>query len=338
MLAWLRRRWLLLLLTAAFILVVIFRFGEIERLVATLLGGEWQWVLATILLQVVYYLLLGLLYKLAFAIVQVQSQLPQLIPVLFASIFVNNLAPTGGISGAALFIDDAARHGQSPARAAEGILLVWVAQNLALLPVLAFGLAYLAVEGVIPAYASVATAIFLLLVAALTGGLVIARRQAARLRSILEWLQQRGNRLARRLRRRDLFPPDWAETNARELSEAAEAVAAHPHRVGYALIVAFAHTLVNLASIYTAFLAFMYPAPIGAIAAGLSLAIVYAVLSVLPLDVGVVQGVMAVVYTSVGVPTPVALAVVIVFGGLNAWLPMAIGFILLREVKTFGGR
>ena len=337
LLAWLRRRWLLVLVTIAFVVLVLLNLDEIGQLVTTLAQGQWEWLLAAGLLQLVYYLLLGVLYQSAFAIVQVESRLRELIPVLFASVFVTPLAPTGGVSGAALFVDDAARHQQSPARAAEGVLLVWVAQNVALLPILALGLAHLSATNALPAYALVGSAIFVLLVAALSGALLLGRWQAARLRGVLEWVQQTINRIASRFRRRDALPVDWAETNACEFSNAASAIATRPGQVGYTLGIALAHTLVNLASLLAIFQAYRQPIAIGAAAAGFALAIVYAVISVLPLDVGLMQGIMAIVFTSVGVPLTTALAVVIVFGGLNAWLPLAVGFAFLREVRSFGG-
>ncbi|HOG47849.1 MAG TPA: lysylphosphatidylglycerol synthase domain-containing protein, partial [Anaerolineae bacterium] len=134
-LAWLRRRWLYLLIVAAFIVLVVLRFADIKLLAQTLVRGRWPFILAAVGLQLLYYLLLGLLYRFAFAVVEVESTLRELLPVVFASVFVSTLTPSGGIGGAALFVDDAARHGQSPAKAAEGVLLVSAAQNLALVPV-----------------------------------------------------------------------------------------------------------------------------------------------------------------------------------------------------------
>ncbi len=39
--------------------------------------------------------------------------------VVFSAVFVNVAVPTGGASSIALYVDNAARHGQSPARAAS---------------------------------------------------------------------------------------------------------------------------------------------------------------------------------------------------------------------------
>ena len=52
----------------------------------------------------------------------VRSRYRELVPLTFVSIFVNLVAPLGGLSGAALFTDDASRRGESGARAALGAL------------------------------------------------------------------------------------------------------------------------------------------------------------------------------------------------------------------------
>ncbi len=337
LLPWLRRRWLLVLATVAFIGLIVARSGDIRLLCTTVLQGQWQWLLVAAALQVAYYALFGALYQVSFSTVGVRSRVRDLIPVLLASVFVTTIAPTGGMSAAALFIDDAARHGQSPIRAAEGVLLVMVVQNIALLPVLGLGMAYLGLIGHLPPTALTASGLFVLLALFLGAVLLVGHWQAARLHAALQWLQRKANALAARLKRRPFLAPGWAESTAGQICGAATAVARRPRRVGLALVLALAHTAVNLASLYAVFLAFHQTVAVGAAAAGFALAIVSAVISALPLDAALMQSVMAMVFTSLGVPLGAALAVVLVFGGLNSWLPLTAGFLLLRQISTFGG-
>src|SRR4030043_914786 len=128
-----KRRWIFWVLCVLFVWVVISRFSEIKKLAETLVGGQWQWVAVAALLQVAYYITYTALYQSAFLTVGVQSRLGELLPVTFASIFMNVAAPSGGASSVALFADDAARRGQSAARATVGTLLVLVADFSAFL-------------------------------------------------------------------------------------------------------------------------------------------------------------------------------------------------------------
>ena len=135
-----KRRWIFWILVIAFAYVVISQFSAIKKLVQTLMAGQWQWVAIAALLQVIYFITYTVLYQSAFLTVGVKSRLNELLPVTFASIFLNVAAPSGGASSAALFADDAARRGESAARTAVGYLLVMVADFCAFLVVLVGGM------------------------------------------------------------------------------------------------------------------------------------------------------------------------------------------------------
>jgi len=70
--------------------------------------------------------------------------------------------------------------------------------------------------------------------------------------------------------------------------------------------------------------------------AGYAMGILFWNVSPVPQGIGVVEGVMVLVYTSLGINGFVAASIVLAFRGLNFWLPMLLGFILLRQVKIFG--
>jgi phosphatidylglycerol lysyltransferase len=60
------------------------------------------------------------------------------------------------------------------------------------------------------------------------------------------------------------------------------------------------------------------------------------IVSITPQGIGVLEGVMALVYTSLDVPVAKVTVISLAFRGLTFWLPLAIGFFLLRRVKSFG--
>ncbi len=105
----------------------------------------------------------------------------------------------------------------------------------------------------------------------------------------------------------------------------------------FALGVSLASHLVNLACVYVIFLAFRRPLDFGPLVAGYAMGFVFWVVSPTPQGIGVVEGVMALVYTSLGVPAATAVLAALTFRGLAFWLPLLIGFFLLRRVNTFKG-
>jgi phosphatidylglycerol lysyltransferase len=70
--------------------------------------------------------------------------------------------------------------------------------------------------------------------------------------------------------------------------------------------------------------------------AGFAVGLLFMVVTPIPMGIGVVEGVMPLVYISLGVPGEAATVVTLAFRGLTFWLPFFIGFLLLRRVKTFG--
>jgi phosphatidylglycerol lysyltransferase len=331
-----KRRWLFWLLIVAFLWVVVTRFTEIEKLVETLVQGQWQWVLAAALLQIIYYIVFSALYQAAFYTVEVKSRVRDLLPVTLGSIFIHVVAPSGGASGVALFVDDAVRRGQSAGRATAGTLLVQVADFATFTLVLIVGLAYLYSQHDLKAYELLGTVVLLLIISGITSVLLLGLWQPDRLRHLLGWLQGILNRLAGWLRRPAFLADDWADKNAAEFTQAAMAITVHPRRLGRTLTIALVAQIVNLASLYALFLAFHEPIQFGPLVAGFAIGVLFMVATPIPMGIGVVEGVMPLVYISLGVPGEAATVITLAFRGLSFWLPFAIGFLLLRRVKAFG--
>jgi uncharacterized membrane protein YbhN (UPF0104 family) len=57
--------------------------------------------------------------------------------------------------------------------------------------------------------------------------------------------------------------------------------------------------------------------------------------SITPQGIGMVEGAMVLVCTSLGVPAAEATAITLAFRGLSLWLPLLVGFFLLRRLRTF---
>lgn len=330
-----KRAWLFWLLIIAFVWLVVSRVTEIEKLANTLAQGQWPWIAVAALLQIVYYLVYTTLYQSAFDTVEVKSRVRDLLPVLLGSLFVNVVAPTGGTIGAALFVDDAARRGQPPARAAAGTVLVLATDFGAFALVLIAGLVYLLAQHSLTAYEIIAAAILFLIAGGLSGVLWLGLWRPGLLRRLLDGVQGLAARLAGWVKRASPLAGDWAARNAAEFTGAAAAIAEHPGRLARTLGVALAAHLVDVASLYILFLAFNQSIKVGPLVAGYAIGILFWIVSPTPQGIGVVEGAMALVYASLGVPGETATIVALAFRGLTFWLPLALGFFLLSRVESF---
>jgi len=328
------RRWLLLAFLVALALVVITRFVEIERVVRTLLRGQWQWVAVGAGLQFLHYLTYAAMFSTGFEAVGVAIGTCELLPVVFASVFVNVLAITGG---AAIFIDDAARRGQSAARATAGTLLVLVADFGTFIIVLVGGLLYLSYRRVLAAYQLVGTAILAASVLGQGAILALGWWRPRWLEAFFGWLQRAINGFFRLIGRPAPLAADWAIRSTAEFIGAAAALATHP-QVAWRLVgISFAHHAAGIASLYALFLAFGEPASVGVVTAAYTVGLLFWIISITPQGVGVVEGVMVLVLVSLGVPAAEATVITFAFRALAFWLPLLVGVGFWPRVKSLGG-
>jgi uncharacterized protein (TIRG00374 family) len=329
------RRWLLLVVFLGLTAWVFSRFTDFKGLVTTLSQGDWPWVVAGILLHAAYFLMNAKLYQLCFTTVGVESSAWQLLPVIFGAFFINVVVPAGGAAGGALFVGDAIRRGQSGARAAVGTVLVLLSDLSTLIPFILFGIVFLHLQNRLYAYDTITSAIFVLFILFLIAALVLAWWKPDVLRRVLGWVRRIVNRIAARFKHPDLLGEDWADRNAEELGTAAGAIVAHPRQLARALAWAFLMHVVNLAGLYALFLAFRQTVQLGTLVAGFSMGIVFWVISIIPQGVAAVEGIMSLVFTSMGIPGEKTAAIVLAFRGVNFYLPLIFGFFLLRYVTRF---
>lgn len=329
------RRWILWIFTIAFVWIVVTRFTQIQNLARTISHGDWIWALAAAAGQVVYFILLTALYRTSFCIVEVEARLWHLLPVTFSSFFLNLVAPAGGAAGNALFVDDAARHGQSSARAAAGVLLMMVTDFIGFTFLLVAGLVILFRQHDLKFYEVGASVFLITATIALTALLLMGLWHPAFQHALLFWLQRRVNGLGRLVRRPQLLPEDWAEHMSEEFVGAGLAIRDHPKDVAQGLAISVISHLVNVACIYFLFRAFYHPVGVSVLVAGYAIGILFWIVSITPQGVGVVEGIMALTFASLGVAPEPATIIALVYRGLNVWLPVFIGFILIRRLRTF---
>ncbi len=331
-----KRRWIFGLLVVAFVWVVVSRFAQIKEFRDTLAQGRWQFVLLAGLSQIIYFVVFSASYQAAFATVGVRSRVRDLLPVTLSSLFINVVAPSGGMAGAALFIDDLGQLGQPKAHITIGAFLQLIADYLSFLLVLLVGLVYLFTQHDLKTYEVIASLILVALTLGLAGIPALSLWHPAYLHRLMTWFQGLANRLAGRLKRGDWFSQDWAERTAAEFSEAAAAAAERPWYLFRTIGIALAAHLMNIVTLDLVFQAFRQPIDLWPLVAGYAIAILFLIVSITPQGIGVVEGVLTLTLTSMGISPAVSASIALVFRGITFWLPLVLGFLLLQRVKTFG--
>ena len=251
-------KWLFWIIIAAFLWLIASHLTEIRDVILPLIKGQPEWILLASLLQVFYYVVFAAMFESAFYTVDMRSSILNLIPVTLGALFINVVAPTWGMAGAALYVDDASHRGESPARAAAGTLLAQTADFSAFAIILAGGISYLSMRNMLENYEIAGTVVLFVIICGLAFSLILGLWRPMLLVKSLHLAQLGIDGLAKKVHRNTLLPDSWATRNAADFSYSARAIEAHPKRLALTLGVAlFAH-LINIASLYTPFLVFHF--------------------------------------------------------------------------------
>jgi ceramide glucosyltransferase len=328
------RRLLFILLLIGFTALVVTRFANAQQLIHTLLHGIWHWVVIGVLLHILYFFLDAVLYKYSFATVGVESRAVELFPVVLSSIFVNAVAPTGGAGGAALFVDYTTRHNQSGPRTMVGIVLSLIADLSTLIPFIVWGVIFLNSYRNLKIYETIGFLFFVTFIILLAGILLLAHWKPHRLHQVSRWFQRAANRAGGWVKRPDLLSEEWAERTAGEFIEGANAISDHPKTFAITLFWGMVLHIVNLVGLYAFFLAYRQPVRLGTLVAGFSIGVVFFIVTVIPQGVGAVEGIMTLIFISMGIPKTNAATITLVFRGVNFWMPVVLGLFTMNWVTS----
>jgi uncharacterized protein (TIRG00374 family) len=321
----------LMLLLALFLLFS--RFAEVQQIVVTLQRGRWYWIGLAVVMQFLWLVNLALMFRALYRLLGMEMPLRSLVPLVVASHFVNVSAPTGGFSGLAVFVADARRRNLSTARVTiAGVLLV-LFEYFGILVLLALGLTVLIRRNNLHTSEVLASILFVLAALALAGLLVLGARSAQALERVLARTARLINAALYPFLRRPYLSEERAHTFAAEAAEGLSALRTSWR--GYLLPAG--HSLFGkallLCILFLMFLAFNQPFSPGTLIAGLSVSLLFVIVSPTPGGVGVVEGVMTLSLNSLRVPLEAASVITLAYRGLTFWLPFGYGFLAFRMLQ-----
>jgi len=329
------RRWLFPLLALAAVWIVFARMAELENLATIFLQGDWRWLLVGLLLQGVYYIVLAATYNAALTAVDVPGRLRDIVAVTLAGVYVNTIAPVGGAANAALFVDDAARRGHSRTRAAMGLLVQMVADYGAFCLLLVAGLFILLRLGTLRWYEIGASLFLLLYIGGMTLALTLGLWRPAWLHRVFVFIRRITNGIGGWFRHPSLLAEDWSERNAAEFIETSHRLVAQPRHLLRTVLISVGAHIANLTSLYAVFLAFHEQVSFPVLIAGYAMTMLFWIVSPTSNGIGIVEGLMPIMLVSLGIPSASAAIVSLTYRGIGFWLPMIVGFVLLRRLRIF---
>jgi uncharacterized protein (TIRG00374 family) len=314
------------------ILFVISRFTQLQEVTQVLLNGNVYIVLVAILVQLCWFVVQGMTFQSIFHMLGVEKRLPSLIHLVTAVNFVNMVAPSAGVSGMAVFYSDARRNGHSSARITVGSILFLIFDYIGLLSFIFIGLVIVAFQGSLDATEIIAYVLFVLLTVTLAALLFLASKSKQRLSALLCWFAGIANKLTHWILKRELVTSERIDNFATEITDGVTAL--RQVRSGWlrpaGLTILNKSLLVSILGL--TFLAFNQPVSLDHLIAGFAIGYLFVIISPTPAGVGVVEGILTLALSNLGVDVEAAAVITLAFRGITFWLPLALGLVAFRTL------
>lgn len=320
---------LIMLLGVVFLLL---RFSEVEAIVITLQNGDIRFIVLALAAAFAWIAVGGINYKYIYAALGLKASYKNLLPVSSASIFLNIIAPSAGMSGMAVFIAEAHRRGYSKGRAALAEALNVLFEYTAFICVLALGLFVLFRRGNLQAKELIASAFLILIAGVLSSLVYLGVKSGVRLGRALAGMARLVNKILKPFIHREYLSPERAYEFAFEASEGLHVAYQDRKRLLPPLGFALLKQALLICILWLSFLSFGVPTTPGTLIASFSIAYLFLIVSPTPAGLGFVEGVLPLALTSMYVDLGQATIVTLTYRTFTFWVPLLVGMFCFRSL------
>ena len=312
------------------------RYSELQSIVETLQRGIWWYIGLALIIEVLWVLNCGATFKAIYRSMGIQEQIGTLSLMVTAANFANVVAPSGGVSGVAIFMSEARRRNYSTARAAVagGVFLLF--DYLGLICILLVGLVILIRRNDLTIIVIIASAALIVLAMLFAYLLNLGMQSAVALGNTLAALARFFNRILRPFIHREYLSEARAHEFAHDAAEGLVKMRSQPRSMLLPLFLAFTNKTAQLIILGLVFLAFKIPISIGTIIACFSISSLFVIISPTPAGIGVVEGALTLALTSMYISLEDAAVITLSFRGITFWITLLFGMISLRMLEKVG--
>jgi hypothetical protein len=314
-------------------LVLLTRFTAGTKLFFTLQEGIWWWVDLAIIIEVIYLLNQGAFYTSLYHFFGVRDRFKHIFNLTLAYNFVSVVLPGGNLSGSALIVHDAICRGMEASRAIMLNFIYSLLSYTCFILILSLGFFYLITKNMLHLYETITAFLLLTLVLAQIFILLIAYFKPTWLIHFAASLARGLNWLSFPFVKRTILEPGQATSFAEEFGITVKFLTERWQKLWRSVTFAFLGEILRISILGILFLAFRQQINLGNLIAGYAVGILFVIISVTPGGTGIMEGIMAVVFASLGVPFEKAVVVTFAYRGITFWLPFVLGIFGLRRAK-----
>jgi uncharacterized protein (TIRG00374 family) len=324
-----RKTFLVIVLLLAIVFIV-FSFSELENVVETIKRSNWRYLVAALLLEVLWLYNMAVTFRLLYRLVGLKEDSRHLMLVAAAANFVNVVAPSAGIGGMAVFIDQAKQRNHSTGRVTVVGALFVLFDYAAFICVLALGLIVLIRRHNLNAGEITASFILLVIAASMAFLLYLGYQSAAALGRALAWLARLVNRMARPFIRRDYLDEARAYTYSEEMAEGLTELRGKRKEFILPFLYALNNKALLICVLAMTFLALGTPYSAGTLVGGFSIGYLFLIVSPTPAGLGIVEGALPIALKSLRVQWEAAVLITLTYRFVTFWFPLGVGVLAFR--------
>ena len=318
------------------IAIIAISFSELETIVRTLQHAHLGYFLLAIAFQIAWFISTGRMYQSIYHLLGMDESILALSRISTAANFINVVAPTAGVGGVALFASEARRRGHPAGKVTVAAALFLLLDQAAFLFILALGLIVLVQRNDLTA-GEISASFFLLCIAVgYAFFLYLGYRSEEKLGSLLARIARTINRVVHFVRKQAYLSEDRAHEFAHEISEGFAGLTEQPTSLVRPVLWGIFDKALLMFVLVCSFLAFEVHFTADTIIAGFSIAYLFLIVSPTPSGIGIVEGLMPIALTSLGVDWSQAVLITLVYRTVTFWVPFGIGALAFRSLHTNG--
>jgi len=314
---------------AAALYLLLPRLVDTEETLQLLGGAEYALLALAVLLEICALLGYANLTRFVLRVLDIRMKLYEVLSVTVGSLAVSHLLSAGGVGGWVVTYN-ALRRREVP----HGLVFVAVAAQqffnyVVLWSLFAVALVYLIVARGQSIASYFAAILLILLLLWLTGYGIYLYNHRTKMRRRVAQMASLVNRVTRRETVKEEHIDDWLD----HLFAGMRRMTSHPGAFRRTFFYACGYWFFDLLCLYITFLAFGYR--IGVVYLVLGYIVAYAVgtLAPTPGGLGAVEGLMIALFVGFGVPSAIAVAVVLVYRLINFWMPIPPGLVSYAVIR-----
>jgi len=322
------------LASVVFIVIFLRRLGEISKLIETLAQISWYFIVAILILEALAIINRGAYYHALYDFFGIRDKLRRFILLALSSNFANLAIPSAGLSGVAVFVAEAQKHGMSKPKATFVNIFGFMLYFGVFLFVLLFGLFYLLFNHQLLEYQVITAAIMFGMVLFLILIMVAAIEEAARLKKLFKLFAAVANFFTRNIfNRGNIIKRLDVHLVSQDVNKGIEIVERKYRVLWLPIFHVVLMESIEIMILYYLFLAFGYAIYPGVLLTVYAISVLFSVISVTPSGIGFVEAAMIVVLTSLKVPVELAAVVTLSYRLLTFWIPFVLGYFAFRTLN-----